>query len=153
MRFQLGHHEGRRRRDLAAAVEAAREHDPKVIVEAGIVGREIECGVLQGRGDDAPAHLRRDRDRRHRPAPFYDFEAKYLDDAACRCPRRPTCRRRVPERVRELAAQAFEALGCEGLARVDFFYTHGGEVVVNELNTMPGFTPYSMYPRLWERSA
>jgi D-alanine-D-alanine ligase len=60
--------------------------------------------------------------------------------------------REVADRVRELAAAAFEALGCEGLARADFFYTDGGEVVINELNTMPGFTPYSMYPLLWERS-
>ena len=83
---------------------------------------------------------------------FYDFESKYLDTSGVDliCP--ADLPDSVSERVRELAAQAFDALGCEGLARVDFFVTDSGHVTINEVNTMPGFTPYSMYPLMWERS-
>ncbi len=137
--------------DLEAAVEAARLHDLKVVVEAAITGREIECAVLQGR-DGAPprtsevGEVEVDHDHGH---DFYDFEAKYLEDQGVTL----SCPAKVPEQVsaevRRLAAAAFEALGCEGLARVDCFYTDDGEVVVNEINTMPGFTPHSMYPQMW----
>ncbi|MBO3093893.1 D-alanine--D-alanine ligase family protein [Cellulomonas dongxiuzhuiae] len=139
--------------DLPAAIATAREHDPKVIVEAALVGREIECGVLGGRaGAPARASLPGEivvTDTRHA---FYDFEAKYLDEAgvtlACPADLAPD----VVARVQDVAVRAFEAVGCEGLARVDVFVTADGEVVVNEINTMPGFTPYSMYPRLWDVS-
>jgi D-alanine-D-alanine ligase len=80
---------------------------------------------------------------------FYDFEAKYLDDGAVL-----SSPANVPEtvaaEVQRLAGAAFEALGCEGLARVDCFYTDTGDVIINEINTMPGFTPHSMYPQMWE---
>jgi D-alanine-D-alanine ligase len=80
---------------------------------------------------------------------FYDFEAKYLDDGAVL-----SCPANVPEsvslEVQRLARAAFEALGCEGLARVDCFYTDTGDVIINEINTMPGFTPHSMYPQMWQ---
>jgi D-alanine-D-alanine ligase len=139
--------------DLPAAIAAAREHDPKVIVEAALVGREIECGVLGGRAGSRPrASLPGEivvTDARHA---FYDFEAKYLDEAgvtlACPAELAPD----VVARVQDVAVRAFEAVGCEGLARVDVFVGEDGEVVVNEINTMPGFTPYSMYPRMWEVS-
>jgi D-alanine-D-alanine ligase len=136
---------------LEAAVEIAREHDRKVIVEQGIVGREIECAVLQGRGTDGPrvsnvGEIAVTAEGGHE---FYDFEAKYLDDGAVL-----SCPADVPEavskEVQRLAAAAFEALGCEGLARVDCFYTEDGDVLVNEINTMPGFTPHSMYPQMWQ---
>jgi D-alanine-D-alanine ligase len=136
---------------LEAAIEVAREHDRKVIVEQGIVGREIECAVLQGRGTDGPrvSHVGEIAVTAEGGHEFYDFEAKYLDDGAVL-----SCPADVPEavskEVQRLAAAAFEALGCEGLARVDCFYTQDGEVVVNEINTMPGFTPHSMYPQMWE---
>ncbi|WP_250444540.1 D-alanine--D-alanine ligase family protein [Actinotalea sp. C106] len=137
--------------DLPAAVRAAQEHDPKVLVEAGVSGREIECAVLQGR-DGAPPRTSVPgeivvSDAGHT---FYDFEAKYLDQdgVVLRCP--ADLPEEVAVRVRDLAAQTFEAVGCEGLARVDTFVTPDGGVVVNEINTMPGFTPFSMYPRLWE---
>lgn len=134
---------------LVAAIEEARRHDPKVIVEQGIVGREIECGVLGGRGPDAPrASLPgeiavADHD-------FYDYEAKYLGaaDVTLSCP--ADLPEKVIARVRQVAVEAFEAAGCEGLARCDFFVTDSGEVVINELNTMPGFTPISMFPSMWE---
>jgi D-alanine-D-alanine ligase len=137
---------------LDAAIEAAREHDPKLVIEAGIVGREIECAVLEGRGTDAP--------RTSMPGEisvagggheFYDFDAKYVDDAAAL-----SCPADLPDeaitRVRELAAVAFDAVGAEGLSRVDFFYTPEGELIINEINTMPGFTPKSMYPQMWKAS-
>jgi len=137
---------------LDAAIEAAREHDPKLVIEAGIVGREIECAVLEGRGTDAP--------RTSMPGEisvagggheFYDFNAKYVDDAADL-----SCPADLPDeaiaRVRELAGVAFDAVGAEGLSRVDFFYTPDGELIINEINTMPGFTPKSMYPQMWKAS-
>lgn len=142
-----------RAEDVVAAVEEAQRHDPKVIVEAGIAGREIECAVLQGHGDDAPRTSVPGEIVLDQPAAgFYDYETKYLDTAALTMSAPADLPREVADRVRELAAAAFEALGCEGLARADFFYTDGGEVVINELNTMPGFTPFSMYPLLWEKS-
>jgi D-alanine-D-alanine ligase len=139
--------------NLEAAVEVARQHDPKVLVEQGISGREIECAVLQGRGTDAPrtsqvGEITVTPEGGHE---FYDFEAKYLDDGAVL-----SCPADVPDEVatevRRLAAAAFEALGCEGLARVDCFYTDSGDVIINEINTMPGFTPHSMYPQMWQAS-
>lgn len=136
---------------LEAAIEFAREHDRKVIVEQGIVGREIECAVLQGRGTDAPrvSHVGEIEVTAEGGHEFYDFEAKYLDDGAVL-----SCPANVPEsvslEVQRLAGEAFEALGCEGLARVDCFYTDTGDVIINEINTMPGFTPHSMYPQMWE---
>jgi D-alanine-D-alanine ligase len=137
---------------LEAAIEAAREHDPKVIVEQGIAGREIECAVLQGHGTAAPRTSLVAEVAVHPNHAFYDFEAKYIAEADVDL----SCPADVPEsvakEVRRLAAEAFEALGCEGLARVDCFYTDDGQVIVNEINTMPGFTPHSMYPRMWAAS-
>ncbi|GAA2726204.1 D-alanine--D-alanine ligase family protein [Actinocorallia aurantiaca] len=137
-----------REEDLLPAIEAAREHDPKLIIEAGVEGMEVECGVLQGR-DDGPTEA-------SLPAEivmlgqhdFYDFETKYLDG---------TSRLEIPanlppeviERLRATAVRAFDALGCEGLARVDFFVTPGHDLVLNEINTMPGFTPTSAFPQMW----
>jgi D-alanine-D-alanine ligase len=142
---------------LDAAIDEARRHDPKVVVEAAIVGREIECGVLEGAtaldGPEAslPAELsvRGGHD-------FYDFEAKYLDGSTdVDIPAKLS-----PEEladVREQAVGVFDALGCEGLARVDFFLVESedggaGTFIVNELNTMPGFTPTSMFPQMWAAS-
>lgn len=139
--------------DLDAAIEEARKHDLKLVIEAGIIGREIECAVLEGRGTDAP--------RTSMPGEisvaggtheFYDFNAKYVEDDAASL----SCPADIPEeaiaRVRELAAAAFDAVGAEGLSRVDFFYTPAGELIINEINTMPGFTPKSMYPQMWAAS-
>ncbi|MBO3083908.1 D-alanine--D-alanine ligase family protein [Cellulomonas fengjieae] len=139
--------------DLPAAIAAAREHDPKVIVEAAIVGREIECGVLGGHDGDRPrASLPGEivvTDHRHA---FYDFEAKYLDEAGVTLACPADLPEPIVEAVRDVAVRTFEAVGCEGLARVDVFVTPEGDVVVNEINTMPGFTSHSMFPRMWEAS-
>ena len=140
--------------DLDAAIDAARLHDPKVIIEAAIVGREIECAVLESADGGPPAtSLPGEIEVVGGGHEFYDFEAKYLDTEHSV---RLTCPADLPDalvrKVRDLAARTFEAMGCEGLARVDFFVRSDGSVLVNELNTMPGFTPFSMYPRMWERT-
>jgi D-alanine-D-alanine ligase len=139
--------------ELESAVEKARDFDPKVLVEAAALGkRELECGVVQELDGTAVAsvvgEIVVEEESAHE---FYDFEAKYLDGTSTNI---------VPadipdvlaDRIRAYAVQAFEAIGCEGLARVDFFLHGDGELVVNEINTMPGFTPYSMFPLLWEAS-
>jgi D-alanine-D-alanine ligase len=138
------------RSDLEKAVEEARRHDPKVIVEASAEGgREVECGVLQGYGTnppDASVVAEIEIDASHE---FYDFAAKYLPEEATRLNVPADLPEHVARRVQELSVQAFEALSCEGLARVDFFVLPDERVVVNEINTMPGFTPSSMFPRMW----
>jgi D-alanine-D-alanine ligase len=139
--------------DLNRAVEEAQMHDPKVLVEEGIEGREIECGVLGGRGGAAPrASVPGEIVVDHGARAFYDFEAKYIDDGPVRLETPADLLPAVVERVRDLAVRAFEAINAEGIARVDVFLTPDGEVVLNEINTMPGFTPISMYPRMWEAS-
>lgn len=138
--------------ELEAAVEAAREHDPKVIVEAAVEGREIECGVLEGRGSELPRASEIGEIEVVSNHEFYDFEAKYLDadDVRLSCP--TDLPPGVAEEVKELSIRAFDAAGCEGLARVDWFYGAGGRLVLNEINTMPGFTPSSMFPQVWKAS-
>ena len=135
--------------DLPAALAEAHRHDPKALVEQAIDGREIECGVLVGHAGtpeaSTPAEIRVTGGQG-----FYDFEAKYLSDAT-EFDIPPQLPAAVLDRVRALAVDAFVALDCEGLARVDFFVT-GDRVLVNELNTMPGFTPASMFPRMWAAS-
>ncbi|MFE0045386.1 D-alanine--D-alanine ligase family protein [Streptomyces albireticuli] len=133
---------------LDDAVAEAQRHDPKVIVESLLRGREIECGVLEfedGPRASVPAEIP--------PVTahdFYDFEAKYIDSAAGIVPA-PLTPEETAE-VQELAVKAFDATSCEGLVRADFFLTEDGEFVINEINTMPGFTPISMYPRMWQES-
>jgi D-alanine-D-alanine ligase len=136
--------------ELDAAVEYARAVDPKVLVEAAVVGREIECGVLEfpdGRVEASlPAEIRMVSDK----VDWYDFDSKYLDtDEACEFDIPAKLDDDVTARLREMAVRAFTALDCQGLARVDFFVTADGELVVNEANTMPGFTHVSMYPKMW----
>jgi D-alanine-D-alanine ligase len=139
---------------LDGAIAEARRHDLKLVIEAGIVGREIECAVLEGRGSDAPRTSMPGEivvtDSSHHA--FYDFTAKYVQDdaVALSCP--ADLPAEATTQVRALAAQAFDAVGAEGLSRVDFFYTPEGELIINEINTMPGFTPKSMYPQMWAAS-
>lgn len=138
--------------DVAAAIRAAQEHDPKVIVEEGLAGREIECGVLGGRHGVAPRTAPPGEIVMHSgAAAFYDFETKYFSTEGfhMECP--AELEPAEVGLVQDLAARSFEALGCEGLARVDFFLD-GGRAVVNEVNTMPGFTPFSMFPVMWARA-
>jgi D-alanine-D-alanine ligase len=137
--------------ELDAAIEAARAHDPKVLVEAAIVGREIECGVLEGEAGGAPEASVLAEVRVVSGHEFYDFEAKYLDDS-CEFDIPASLPEQVTRRVQELACRTFEALECAGLARVDFFVTPELDIYLNEINTMPGFTPTSMFPRMWAAS-
>ena len=137
---------------LEAAIEAAREHDPKVVVEAAVFGREIECGVLEGRGTDPTRTSELGECIVVQNHEFYDFEAKYLAAADVRLETPADVPADTAARIREMAARAFDVAGCEGLARVDFFLTESGDVLLNEVNTMPGFTPSSMYPRMWAAS-
>lgn len=138
--------------ELGAAVQEALRHDPKVLVEVSAEGaREVECGVLEvlggGLETSLPAEIRITGDH-----DFYDFEAKYLPEEATELDVPADLPDEVVARVQELSRRAFEAVGCEGLARVDFFLLPDGALVVNELNTMPGFTPLSMFPRMWAAS-
>jgi D-alanine-D-alanine ligase len=138
---------------LPAAIELARRHDPKVIVEAAIIGRELECGVLEfpdGRIEASTVGEIRVAGVRGREDSFYDFETKYLEDAAeLDVPAKVDDG--IADEVRQLAIRAFGAIDCQGLARVDFFLTDDGPVI-NEINTMPGFTTISMFPRMWAAS-
>ncbi|MER7957450.1 D-alanine--D-alanine ligase family protein [Streptomyces sp. NPDC057271] len=133
---------------LDEAIEEARRHDPKILVESLLRGREIECGVLEfedGPRASVPAEIPPVTDH-----DFYDFEAKYIDSASGLVPA-PIGDEATAE-VQRLAVAAYEAVSCEGLVRADFFLTEDGEFVINEINTMPGFTPISMYPRMWQES-
>lgn len=132
--------------ELADAIETAFQYDEKLVLEEGIDGMEVECAVL---GNESP-----EASMVGEVVPcndFYDYEAKYIaDDSELHIPAR------LPEdtiqAVRDAACRVFASMGCSGLARVDFFVREGGAVFLNEPNTIPGFTPISMYPKLWERS-
>ncbi|MER6534419.1 D-alanine--D-alanine ligase family protein [Streptomyces sp. 900105755] len=131
---------------LDEAIAEAQAHDPKILVEAAVRGREIEVGVLEfedGPRASVPAEI---------PPPsehaYYDFEAKYIDSTPGIVPA-PLTPEETAE-VQKLAVDAFEAASCEGLVRADFFLAEDGRFVINEINTMPGFTPISMYPQMWQ---
>jgi D-alanine-D-alanine ligase len=136
------------RSQLPSALEAAFMYDTKVVVEEGIEGREIECSVL---GNDEPvASIPGEIVVNHRDG-FYSYDAKYLDDGATLRIPAPLTAEQVREAQR-LSIATFEALECSGLARVDFFLRSSGEWLINEINTLPGFTAISMYPKLWAAS-
>ena len=130
---------------LDAAIAAAREHDPKVLVEAGVPGREIECAVLEFPDGTVRASLPAELSY---GGEFYDFESKYLDVSELDIPAKIDDE--TVEQLRSQAVTAFRALDVQGLARVDFFVgDDGGTITVNEVNTMPGFTPSSAFPKMW----
>ena len=141
--------------ELDRAIALARESDPKVLVEAAVVGREVECGVLEypdGRIEASPAaeiHVGGGYE-------FYDFDAKYVDDTAASFDIPADLPAEVTARIHELSRRAFTALDAQGLARVDFFVRPDGDpvdrVIINEVNTLPGFTPISMYPAMWAKA-
>jgi D-alanine-D-alanine ligase len=131
--------------ELQRGIERALDHDRTVLVEKAIEARELECAVLGNDepeasvvGEVVPAHE------------FYDYEAKYLIEGSKLLIPAPVPDD-VAEQIRRYAVQAFKAIGCAGMARVDFFWD-GEQVLLNEINTIPGFTPISMYPKLWEAS-
>lgn len=133
--------------DFSKAIEDAFQYDTKILVEEFIEGREVECAVLGNQhpiasavGEVIPRHE------------FYSYEAKYIDENGAGLEVPANISPETAERVRELAAKAFKTLSCEGLGRVDFFLKKEGGLLVNEINTIPGFTKISMYPRLWQES-
>ncbi|HEY3905356.1 MAG TPA: D-alanine--D-alanine ligase family protein [Streptosporangiaceae bacterium] len=134
---------------LAEAIALARQYDPKVIVEAGLTAREVEVAVLQGL-DGAPPDTSLPGELRLEGAEeFYDFESKYLSGSSGMLIPAP-----IPsadlQRIREMAAVAFDAVSAEGLARVDFFYLPDGQILINEINTFPGMSPTSYFQKMWE---
>jgi D-alanine-D-alanine ligase len=133
--------------EYTSGVAEAFLYDAKIILEEYIRGRELECAVLGGQ--DAAASVPGEVISSHE---FYSYDAKYLDEkgAALEIPAKIPAP--AAETVRELALKTFHTLCCTGLSRVDFFLRDTGEVLVNEINTMPGFTKISMYPKLWEAS-
>ncbi len=141
--------------ELDRAIAFAREADPKVLVEAAVVGREIECGVLEypdGRIETSPtAEIRVGGGHE-----FYDFDAKYIDEGAAGFDIPAGLPDAITRRIQELSKLAFTALDAQGLARVDFFVRPDEPadraVVINEVNTLPGFTPISMYPAMWAKA-
>ncbi|MDR2028569.1 MAG: D-alanine--D-alanine ligase [Treponema sp.] len=133
--------------EYGAALGLAFEYDTKIILEEFIRGRELECSVL---GSETPAaSLPGEVISTHE---FYSYDAKYLDEkgAVLEIPAKVPAE--TVREIQELAVKTFQTLSCEGLARVDFFLKADGGVLVNEINTMPGFTKISMYPKLWEAS-
>ena len=133
---------------LDAAIRLAAENDTKVVVEEGIVGQEVECAVLGNRGKSVASPV----GEIGAGAEFYDYDDKYKNGVAqlfipARLPED------VAEEVRKTAVRAYNLLGCDGLSRVDFFVTEKEHrVILNEINTLPGFTSISMYPKLWENA-
>ncbi|HSR84672.1 MAG TPA: D-alanine--D-alanine ligase family protein [Streptosporangiaceae bacterium] len=136
---------------LHEAIALARQYDPKVLVEAAIDGVEIEVSVLQGIEGAAPDTSIPGQLLVDGGEEFWDFEAKYLDAASGMVIPAPIPDSALQE-IRRVGAAAFDAVSCEGLARVDFFYTTDGEVLVNEINTMPGLSPASYFQKMWEVS-
>jgi len=135
--------------EISAALDDAFKYDPRVLVEAAVVGREIECAVLEIDSIATASVL--GEVRVHPPHEFYDFEAKYLDGSTTfDIP--ANLAEPIASGISQAAITAFEALGCEGLARVDFFLSEDNQIIINELNTMPGFTPTSVFPALWEKT-
>ncbi|MBI2040252.1 D-alanine--D-alanine ligase [Candidatus Microgenomates bacterium] len=134
-------------KEFKKAVRSAFEFDSKILVEEYVKGREIECSVLGNEnpiasipGEVVPTHE------------FYSYEAKYVDENGAILKVPANLPKKIVKTVQELAIKTFKTLCCEGMARVDFFLKENGDVVVNELNTIPGFTKISMYPKLWEAS-
>ena len=138
--------------ELYEAIDLARQHDPKVLVEEAIPGAEIECSVLEGLDGGPPDTSLPGQLTIGGSAGFYDFEAKYPDSVGTQM----TIPAPIPpadiDEIRRLAAIAFEAVSAEGLARVDFFYTADRNILVNEINTMPGMTASSYFAKMWEAS-
>jgi D-alanine-D-alanine ligase len=131
--------------EYTSAVELALSFDTKVLIESAVSGREIECAVLGN--EDAIASGCGEIVVR---SGFYSYDSKYIDATAAEVVVPANISLEASERIRALAVEAFQVLGCSGLARVDVFLTDSGEVLINEINSLPGFTRISMYPKLWQ---
>ncbi len=143
----VGIHKVHHRQEFEAALQDAFQYDSKIILEAFIPGREIECSVL---GNESPiASLPGEVIPRHE---FYSYEAKYIDARGADLKIPADLPEAIVQQVQDLAIRAFRTLCCEGMARVDFFLQEDHRLYINEINTIPGFTRISMYPKLWEVS-
>ena len=146
MGSSIGVSKARNEKEFKAAIKDAFQFDSKILVEENINGREIECAVL---GNDVPmaslpGEIIANQD-------FYSYDAKYIDEGSvAEIPAKMD--KKTLKKIQEMSIKTFQVLSCEGLARVDFFLTKSGKIYVNEINTMPGFTNISMYPKLWEAS-
>lgn len=146
MGSSVGVHKIKNEKEFVEKSREAFQYDHKLIAEEFVQGREIECSVKGTRwqcaasvcGEVVPQHE------------FYSYEAKYLDDNGALLHIPADLPQHKSEEIRQLAVSVFETLGCEGLARVDFFLKKSGEIYINEINTLPGFTKISMYPKMWE---
>jgi D-alanine-D-alanine ligase len=134
---------------VTEAIEGARRYDAKVIVERAVDGAEIECAVLEGLDGGPPDTSLPGQLVIAGGEEFYDFEAKYLDPTGSMAIPAPVPQDVIDE-IRRMAGVAFEAVSCQGFARVDFFYTRDGTILVNEINTIPGMTATSYFPKMWE---
>ena len=137
----------REEKDFDKAIREAFKYDRKILIEENILGREIECSVL---GNDYPiASVPGEVIPNH---DFYSYEAKYIDEHGAVLEIPANLSGDIVKKIQELAVKTFKTLSCEGLGRIDFFLKENGDVLVNEINTIPGFTSISMYPKLWEAS-
>ena len=143
----VGVHKVEDQKQFKSAVKDAFRYDRKILIEEAIVGREIECSVL---GNEHPVASMPGEVIPHHN--FYSYEAKYIDENGAGLEIPAKLPKAITRRVQETAVRAYKALCCEGMGRVDAFVTEGGMVIINEINTIPGFTKISMYPKMWEAS-
>ncbi len=143
----VGVHKVKSKEQFQEAIQDAFSYDRKVLAEEFVAGREIECAVL---GNEEPiASVPGEILPRHE---FYSYEAKYIDENGAKLEIPARVSEATAAHIQKLAIDAFKVLSCEGMGRVDFFLKENGEVYLNEINTIPGFTKISMYPKLWEAS-
>ena len=147
MGSSVGISKARNEKDLAEAIKVAFQFDKKIIIEKFIKAREIECAILGN--TDAKASVTGEIIAHH---DFYSFDSKYIDDQGSETKIPADISADKQEEIRAMALQTFKILECEGLSRVDIFMQENGELIVNEINTIPGFTSISMYPMLWKES-
>ncbi len=133
-----------------AAIGNALKFDTKVMIETFIKGREMECAILGN--EDPRASVVGEIIPRYEEHEFYSYEAKYLDENGAGLEIPAKIPKKIEKKIQDIAIKTFKVLACEGMSRVDCFLTDKGEVIVNEINTIPGFTSISMYPKLWEAS-
>lgn len=137
-------------KEFVIAIDQAFAFDNKIIIEESIIGREIECAVLGNENPQAsiPGEIVTNLERHE----FYSYQAKYIDEKGVNLIIPAHLNKAIVKQVKDLAIKTFQILNCEGMARVDFFLDNKNQLIVNEINTIPGFTKFSMYPKLWEQS-
>ncbi len=143
----VGISKAKNKKELSRAIKLAFQFDNKIILEEFIKGREIECSVL---GNERPAASWPGEIKL--TSEFYSYESKYINDKLSTPVPKADLDKKTAEKLQQLAIRVFQVLNCEGMGRVDFFLTPAGKIYANEINTLPGFTQFSMYPKMWENS-